>query len=93
MPLLTSDVSTEGQMNVRPGEGNDTVQYNINAPVSVDGGSGFDGVARFVDGARELVYRFEFDPGTEAAVEFEIGAVLKNDKTTKGANTNARPES
>jgi len=27
------------------------------------------------------------------AVEFEIGAVLKNDKTTKGANTNARPES
>ena len=31
-------------MDVRPGEGNDTVQYNINAPVSVDGGSGFDKV-------------------------------------------------
>ena len=44
MPLLTSDVSTQGQMNVKPGEGNDTVQYNINAPVSIDGGNGFDKV-------------------------------------------------
>ena len=43
-PLLTSDVSTQGQMNVKPGDGNDTVQYNINAPVSIDGGNGFDKV-------------------------------------------------
>ncbi|HEY9237367.1 MAG TPA: hypothetical protein VIP10_00890, partial [Burkholderiaceae bacterium] len=43
-PLTTLEVSTAGQMDVRPGEGNDTVQYNINAPVSVDGGTGFDKV-------------------------------------------------
>src|SRR5262249_42214331 len=44
IPLLTSDISTQGQMVVKPGEGNDTVQYNINAPVSIDGGNGFDKV-------------------------------------------------
>ena len=44
IPLTTADISTQGQMNVKPGEGNDTVQYNINAPVSVDGGTGFDKV-------------------------------------------------
>ncbi|MCB1901934.1 MAG: hypothetical protein KDH16_21765, partial [Rhodocyclaceae bacterium] len=43
-PLLTSDVSTQGQTKVKTGEGEDTVQYNINAPVSVDGGAGFDKV-------------------------------------------------
>ena len=43
------------------------------ALIVADGGSGFDGTARFVDGARELVYRVEFDPGTHAEVEFDIG--------------------
>ena len=41
-PLIGS--STEGQTNILPGEGDDIIQYNINAPVSIDGGTGFDKV-------------------------------------------------
>ena len=39
----------------------------------VDSGSGLAGAARFVDGRRELVYRLQFDPGTRASVQFDIG--------------------
>ncbi|MDA8440737.1 MAG: hypothetical protein M0Z51_18020, partial [Propionibacterium sp.] len=42
MPLLTSGFSTAAQTDIRTGEGDNQVQYNINAPVSVDGGSGFN---------------------------------------------------
>ena len=35
-------VSTSAPMDIRTGGGDDEVSYNINAPVSVDGGSGFD---------------------------------------------------
>ena len=38
------DISTGEQMFVRPGGGNDEIQYNVNAPVSIDGGLGFDKV-------------------------------------------------
>ena len=39
----------------------------------IDSGSGLAGAARFVDGSRELVYRLQFDPGTHASVQFDIG--------------------
>ena len=39
----------------------------------LDSGSGLVGSARFVDGRRELVYRLQFDPGTRASVQFDIG--------------------
>ena len=43
IPKLTGS-STAGQTNVLPGEGDDQIQYNVNAPVSIDGGTGFDKV-------------------------------------------------
>ena len=36
--------STAEETTVRPGGGDDEVRYNVNAPVSIDGGSGFDKV-------------------------------------------------
>jgi hypothetical protein len=39
----------------------------------VDTGSGLAGAARFVDGNRELVYRLQFDSGTHASLQVEIG--------------------
>ena len=41
-PLLTSGFSTAAQTDVRTGNGDNQVEYNVNAPVSVDGGSGFN---------------------------------------------------
>ena len=41
-PMLTSGFSTAAQTDIRTGNGNNQVQYNINAPVSVDGGTGFN---------------------------------------------------
>jgi len=40
--LTFGGVSTENTTLVQPGDGDDLVQYNINAPVDVDGGRGFD---------------------------------------------------
>ena len=40
--LSMAGVSTENTTLVQPGDGDDLVQYNINAPVDVDGGRGFD---------------------------------------------------
>ena len=37
-------ISLLSRTDIRPGDGDDTIQYNINAPVSIDGGSGFDKV-------------------------------------------------
>ena len=42
--LTPTTVSTSQQTQVNGGGGNDLVEYNINAPVSVDGGAGFDKV-------------------------------------------------
>src|SRR2546423_14092824 len=44
MPALTSGFSTAAETDIRTGGGNNQVQYNINAPVSIDGGGGFDKV-------------------------------------------------
>src|SRR5262249_4355658 len=41
-PLLTSGFSTAAETDIRTGGGDNQVQYNINAPVSVDGGGGFN---------------------------------------------------
>ena len=41
-PMLTSGFSTAAQTDIRTGGGDNQVQYNINAPVSVDGGTGFN---------------------------------------------------
>lgn len=43
-PKLTSGFSTAAETDIRTGSGNNQVQYNINAPVSIDGGNGFDKV-------------------------------------------------
>ena len=44
VPRTTGGFSTAEQTQIRGGEGSDQVSYNINAPVSVDGGNGFDKV-------------------------------------------------
>ncbi len=41
---IVGDFSTQATTQLQGGGGDDEVQYNINAPVSVDGGSGFDKV-------------------------------------------------
>src|SRR5207253_8775188 len=41
-PRLTKGFSTAAETEIRTGAGNNQVEYNINAPVSVDGGNGFD---------------------------------------------------
>ena len=43
------------------------------ALIAGDTGSGLAGAARFVDGERELIYRLQFDPGTRASVQIDIG--------------------
>ena len=42
MPKLTSGFSTAAESDIRTGAGQNQVEYNMNAPVSVDGGAGFD---------------------------------------------------
>ena len=42
MPKLTSGFSTAAESDIRTGSGTNQVEYNMNAPVSVDGGAGFD---------------------------------------------------
>jgi hypothetical protein len=42
--FVTLDLSVQGNTEVNGGDGTDTVNYAINAPVSIDGGPGFDKV-------------------------------------------------
>src|SRR5258708_2189819 len=42
LPILTNGFSTAAETDVRTGAGNNQVEYNMNAPVSVDGGTGFN---------------------------------------------------
>ena len=44
MPKLTSGFSTAAETDIRTGGGQNQVQYNVNAPVSIDGGNGIDKV-------------------------------------------------
>ena len=53
----------------------------------VDSGSGLAGTARFVDGSRELVYRLQFDPGTRASVQFDIGNQYRIETAPASAGT------
>ena len=41
---MTLDLSVQGNTEVNGGDGTDTINYAINAPVSIDGGAGFDKV-------------------------------------------------
>jgi Ca2+-binding RTX toxin-like protein len=45
LPVIGGGFSTARPLDIRTGGGDDEVQYNINAPVSIDGGGGFDKVA------------------------------------------------
>ena len=42
--FVTIDLSLQGETEVNGGAGTDTINYAINAPVSIDGGTGFDRV-------------------------------------------------
>ena len=42
--FVTLDLSKQGNTEVNGGDGTDTINYAINAPVSIDGGAGFDKV-------------------------------------------------
>jgi Ca2+-binding RTX toxin-like protein len=42
--FVTLDLSPQGTTEVNGGDGTDTINYAINAPVNIDGGSGFDRV-------------------------------------------------
>src|SRR5713101_525537 len=42
MPKLTTGFSTAAESDIRTGSGTNQVEYNMNAPVSVDGGAGFN---------------------------------------------------
>jgi hypothetical protein len=42
VPKIGSGFSTGKPLDIRSGGGEDEIQYNVNAPVSVDGGTGFD---------------------------------------------------
>ena len=42
--LTTGEDTAEDEIEVNGGDGDDSVKYNINAPVSIDGGAGFDTV-------------------------------------------------
>ena len=44
-PIIGLGFSTARPLDIRAGGGEDEVSYNVNAPVSVDGGTGFDKVA------------------------------------------------
>src|SRR4030095_1454967 len=44
-PAIGLGCSTARPLDIRTGGGEDEVQYNVNAPVSIDGGNGFDKVA------------------------------------------------
>ena len=51
--FVTLDLSVQGNTEVNGGDGTDTINYAINAPVSIDGGAGFDKRCR----ARHAVQR------------------------------------
>ena len=42
VPVIGLGFSTARPLDIRAGGGEDEVQYNVNAPVNVDGGTGFD---------------------------------------------------
>src|SRR5262249_48489378 len=42
VPIIGLGFSTARPIDIRAGGGEDEVQYNVNAPVSIDGGTGFD---------------------------------------------------
>jgi hypothetical protein len=58
------------------------------AVTALDSGSGLAGAARFVDGGRQLVYRLQFDPGTRASVQLDIGNQYRIETAPAPATSN-----
>ena len=60
-PIIGLGFSTARPLDIRAGGGEDEVSYNVNAPVSVDGGTGFDKLV--ILGTEENIGKFkEFLP-------------------------------
>jgi Ca2+-binding RTX toxin-like protein len=66
-PIPDERFSTGEEIEARPGEGYDVIQYNINAPVDIDGGRGFDKI---------VILGTEFDDNFVLTDEGVFGAGL-----------------
>ena len=80
LPALTSGFSTAAETEIRTGAGQNQVQYNINAPVSIDGGTGFDKVVALgTEFADHIVVTDKAIYGAGLAVTYENIEVLEVD--------------
>jgi Ca2+-binding RTX toxin-like protein len=79
-PALTSGYSTAAETGIRTGSGNNLIQYAINAPLSIDGGSGFDkAVALGTEFADHLVVTDKGIFGAGTSVKYSQIEVLEID--------------
>ncbi|MGD9713188.1 MAG: beta strand repeat-containing protein, partial [Thermomicrobiales bacterium] len=80
LPALISGFSTAQETAIRTGGGQNQVQYNINAPVSIDGGAGFDKVVVLgTEFADHIVITDTAVYGAGLAVTYENVEVLEVD--------------
>ena len=80
LPALTTNFSTAAETNIRTGAGQNQVQYTINAPVSIDGGGGFDKVVILgTEFADHIVITDQAVYGAGLAVSYENVEVLEID--------------
>src|SRR5204863_1118033 len=80
MPRLTSGFSTAAESDIRTGAGNNQVMYNVNAPVSIDGGNGFDKVVILgTEYADHIVITFKAIYGAGLSVTYANVEVLEID--------------
>ncbi len=80
MPRLTSGFSTAAESDIRTGAGNNQVMYNVNAPVSIDGGNGFDKVVILgTEYADHIVITYKAIYGAGLSVTYANVEVLEVD--------------
>ena len=80
MPRLTSGFSTAAESDIRTGAGQNQVEYNMNAPVSVDGGAGFDKLVILgTEYADHIVVTFNHIYGVGVSVSYVNIEVLEID--------------
>src|SRR6185503_6596702 len=80
MPRLTSGFSTAAESDIRTGAGNNQVMYNVNAPVSIDGGNGFDKVVILgTEYADHIVITFKAIYGAGLSVTYANVEILEVD--------------
>jgi Ca2+-binding RTX toxin-like protein len=80
LPALISGFSTAAETEIRTGAGQNQVQYNVNAPVSIDGGRGFDKVVVLgTEFADHIVVTDTAIYGAGLAVSYENVEVLEID--------------